>query len=217
MKSRRQKHALKWRWSCPPGFPGDLAGVMRVHDGRRVHRGAPAASPVGAAAADEDDEEQEETQADRRASPRTQRALHCSRELPHLLRQEGDHPLRRKRGEERRRAVPRRRRRRVARWNLEVVATFRGWRLATDLHRSKSRPHQSERHALARTTFEHQRQTAKAVVGTVRRRTLCLCTTEATWQTTIACSRVSRYPKPSDPEYGILIARHSSLTVYERS
>jgi hypothetical protein len=61
--------ALAWGWSSPPGFPGDLAGVVRVHDGCRVHRVAPA---------DEDDEEVEETQEGRRVIPRPWRTLHGS-------------------------------------------------------------------------------------------------------------------------------------------
>jgi hypothetical protein len=79
--------ALAWGWSSPPGFPGDLAGVVRVHDGCRVHRVAPAASPVGAAAADEDDEE-EETQAGRRVSPAHGEPSMAAEENSHLLKQE---------------------------------------------------------------------------------------------------------------------------------
>ena len=46
-----------------PGMPGDLAGVVRVHHGGRVHRASPyasAAAPGSAAVAAEEEEEEEE-------------------------------------------------------------------------------------------------------------------------------------------------------------
>jgi hypothetical protein len=58
---------------------------VRVHDGRRVHRAALAASPRSAA--DEDEEEEPEGPSERRrTAPRARRTRrHCYREIPHSL------------------------------------------------------------------------------------------------------------------------------------
>ena len=96
MKSRvrdgqtsRKQTIDRWGWAaaCLPGFPGDLARVVRVHDGRWVHRAALAASPGSAAAVGEEREEGDEEEPrreGRRAVPcpwRTRR--HCNGEIPH--------------------------------------------------------------------------------------------------------------------------------------
>lgn len=78
------KRSTEWGWgaACLPGFPGDLAGVVRVHDGRRVHRASFAASPGSAAAAGENDDEydEEKPRQSRRAGPRRPwRTRHCNR------------------------------------------------------------------------------------------------------------------------------------------
>lgn len=84
MKSRWHTGRTTERWNgdggCLPGFPGDLAGVMRVDDSRRVHRAALAASTGSAAAVDEVGEEEEELHDGKRAGPRPRITLHCNRE-----------------------------------------------------------------------------------------------------------------------------------------
>jgi hypothetical protein len=88
-------------------------------------------------------------------------AIATERSLTHSL----THLVRRKRGEGvRRRAMMRARRRRVARWNLEVVATFRGGerKRETGPSRSKPPPHRSNGHRRAREeTCAQERQTTE--------------------------------------------------------
>lgn len=54
-RSRRPPRSELGMENCVPGFPGDLAGVVRVHHGRRVHRAAPAAATPGRAVAGEEE------------------------------------------------------------------------------------------------------------------------------------------------------------------
>ena len=108
--------------------------MMRIDDGRRVHRAALAGSPGSAAAADEVGEEEEELHDGRTAGPRPWRTLHCNRGKKKITRPRGG-----RRGAEERSLVPGeeggRAGRAAARGDastaaasgpLEVVATFHG-------------------------------------------------------------------------------------------